>query len=74
MTDNSLNLSQVIRKRITSEGGRFWAGNGGYELSTLEKYEEFNKARNYEYSEFKHPGYTVRQFLKNIFCGCLEHK
>ena len=27
MTDNSLNLSQVIRKRITSEGGRFWAGD-----------------------------------------------
>lgn len=27
MTDNSLNLSQVIRKRIQSEGGRFWAGD-----------------------------------------------
>ena len=27
MTDNSLNLSQVIRKRIQTEGGRFWAGD-----------------------------------------------
>ena len=27
MTDNSLNLSQVIRKRIQREGGRFWAGD-----------------------------------------------
>ena len=27
MPDNSLNLSQVIRKRIQSEGGRFWAGD-----------------------------------------------
>lgn len=27
MTNNSLNLSQVIRKRIQSEGGRFWAGD-----------------------------------------------
>ena len=27
MTDNSLNLSQVIRKRIQKEGGRFWAGD-----------------------------------------------
>ena len=27
MTDNSLNLSQVIRKRIQSEGGRYWAGD-----------------------------------------------
>jgi GTP cyclohydrolase I len=27
MTDNSLNLSQVIRKRIQRESGRFWAGD-----------------------------------------------
>jgi GTP cyclohydrolase I len=27
LTNNSLNLSQVIRKRIQSEGGRFWAGD-----------------------------------------------
>ena len=27
MTDNSPNLSQVIRKRIQREGGRFWAGD-----------------------------------------------
>jgi len=27
MTDNSQNLSQVIRKRIQTEGGRFWAGD-----------------------------------------------
>lgn len=27
MTDNSLNLSQVIRKRIQDNGGRFWAGD-----------------------------------------------
>lgn len=27
MTDNSQNLSQVIRKRIVTEGGRFWAGD-----------------------------------------------
>ncbi len=27
LTDNSLNLSQVIRKRIQNEGGRFWAGD-----------------------------------------------
>jgi GTP cyclohydrolase I len=27
LTDNSLNLSQVIRKRIQSEGGRYWAGD-----------------------------------------------
>jgi hypothetical protein len=50
------------------------AGDGGYSLSTLEKYEEFNKKRNYRYAEIKRPGYTVRQFLKNIFRGYLEHK
>jgi GTP cyclohydrolase IA len=27
MTDNSLNLSQVIRKRIETDNGRFWAGD-----------------------------------------------
>jgi GTP cyclohydrolase I len=27
LTDNSLNLSQVIRKRITDDGARFWAGD-----------------------------------------------
>ena len=27
MTDNSLNLSQVIRKRITDAGARYWAGD-----------------------------------------------
>jgi GTP cyclohydrolase I len=27
MTDNSSNLSQVIRKRIQRDGGRFWAGD-----------------------------------------------
>ena len=27
MTDNSLNLSQVIRKRIQNEGGRCWSGD-----------------------------------------------
>jgi GTP cyclohydrolase I len=27
MTDNGLNLSQVIRKRIQQKGGRFWAGD-----------------------------------------------
>lgn len=27
MTDNSLNLSQVIRKRLTDAGARFWAGD-----------------------------------------------
>ena len=27
MTDNSLNLSQVIRKRIRDDGARFWAGD-----------------------------------------------
>lgn len=27
MTDNSANLSQVIRKRIQQEGGRFWASD-----------------------------------------------
>ena len=27
MTDNSLNLSQVIRKRIKDDGARFWAGD-----------------------------------------------
>ncbi len=50
------------------------AGNGGYELSTLEKYEEFNKKRNYRYTEIKRPGYTVRQFLKNIVLGYWKHK
>jgi len=50
------------------------AGDGGYSLGTREKYEEFNKARNYEYSEFKRPGYIFRQFLKNIFLGYLRHK
>jgi hypothetical protein len=50
------------------------AGDGGYELSTLEKYEEFNKKRNYRYTEIKRPGYTVRQFLKNIVLGYWKHK
>ena len=27
MTDNSLNLSQVIRKRLTDAGARYWAGD-----------------------------------------------
>ena len=27
LTDNSLNLSQVIRKRIKDDGARFWAGD-----------------------------------------------
>ena len=27
MTDNSLNLSQVIRKRIKDDGARYWAGD-----------------------------------------------
>lgn len=27
MTDNSLNLSQVIRKRLTDAGKRYWAGD-----------------------------------------------
>ena len=27
MTDNSLNLSQVIRKRLNDDGARYWAGD-----------------------------------------------
>ncbi len=50
------------------------AGEGGYELSTIEKYEEFNKKRNYDYTKIKRPGYIVSQFLKNIFLGYLRHK
>jgi GTP cyclohydrolase I len=34
MTDNSLNLSQVIRKRLTDAGARFWAGDNISEYIT----------------------------------------
>ena len=34
MTDNSLNLSQVIRKRLTDAGARYWAGDNISEYIT----------------------------------------
>jgi len=34
MTDNSLNLSQVIRKRLTDAGKRYWAGDNISEYIT----------------------------------------
>ena len=34
MTDNSLNLSQVIRKRLTDADKRFWAGDNISEFIT----------------------------------------
>ena len=34
MTDNSLNLSQVIRKRLTDAGARYWAGDNIAEYIT----------------------------------------
>jgi GTP cyclohydrolase I len=34
MTDNSLNLSQVIRKRVTDAGARYWAGDNISEFIT----------------------------------------
>lgn len=34
MTDNSLNLSQIIRKRLTDAGARYWAGDNISEYIT----------------------------------------
>ena len=34
MTDNSLNLSQVIRKRLADAGARYWAGDNISEYIT----------------------------------------
>ena len=34
MTDNSLNLSQVIRKRLSDAGARYWAGDNISEYIT----------------------------------------
>lgn len=50
------------------------AGDGGYSIGTQEKYNEFVKKRNYQILEIKRPGYTFRQFIKNIFRGYLRHK
>ena len=45
-----------------------------YEIGTLEKCNEFAEERNYDLNSSKQPGYTFRQFLKNIFLGYLRHK
>ena len=35
MTDNSLNLSQVIRKRLTDADKRYWAGDNVSTINTM---------------------------------------
>lgn len=48
LNDANNELQEIKRRLAMLEAGNIHAGDGGYELSTHEKQEEFAKKRNYD--------------------------